>query len=123
MRHKCIPIEAPGPWNDALCGIPHAFAHTWESCYAMRLTTGYPTYLYCFENASVRIVCPIAERRSDEGIDIVTPYGFSGFAGTADCTDFPRYWREFVRERGYIAGYISLNPALENRSYYDREES
>jgi hypothetical protein len=88
----------------------------------MGLTTGYSTYLYCFESATVRIVCPIAERRSDGGLDIVTPYGFSGFIGTGDCADFPSYWREFVRDRGYIAGYISLNPAFENASYYDPGE-
>jgi hypothetical protein len=63
MKHECIPLDSPGAWKDALQDIPHAFAHTWESCRAVYLTTRLPTYLYCFEDESARIVCPIAERR------------------------------------------------------------
>src|SRR5690349_14970721 len=105
VKQECIPLESRGAWNDALQGIRHAFAHTWENCQAMRLTTGHPTYLYCFENAGVRIVCPIAERRFGGYPDIVTPYGFSGFVGTADDPEFPRYWRNFAASRAYVAGY------------------
>jgi len=122
-RQKCIPLDSPAEWKEALVGIGHAFSHTWENCYAMHLTTGFRTYLYCFEAENVRIVCPIAEREFDGHIDIVTPFGFSGFAGNKDYPEFPRYWRNFVKERGYVCGYIALHPRFENSTYFNHSES
>ena len=77
MNQKFIPLESRVEWQNALQGIKHAFAHTWENCYAMHLTTGFTTYLYCFEAENIRIVCPIAEREFQGYVDIVTPYGLS----------------------------------------------
>jgi hypothetical protein len=119
VTERCISLGSPGEWREALVGIPHAFAHTWESCYAMHLTSGLATYLYAFEDAGTRIVCPIAERRYAGHVDIVTPYGFSGFSGNRECPDFPRHWRRFALERGYVCGYVQLNPLLEKSSYAD----
>jgi hypothetical protein len=121
-EHKCIPLGSPGEWENALEGIKHAFAHTWENCYAMHLTTGFKTYLYCFEADNVRIVCPIAEREFEGHVDIVTPYGFSGFVGNADCPEFPLHWNQFVEERGYVCGYFALNPTFENDTYFNPNE-
>jgi hypothetical protein len=115
---KCIPLTAPAEWKDALEGIRHGFAHTWENCHAMHLSTGFATYLYCFEADRVRIVCPIAERKFEGYVDIVTPYGFSGFIGNANYVDFARCWREFASKRGYVCGYIGLNPLFENKTYF-----
>ena len=53
-RQKCIPLDSPAEWKEALVGIGHAFSHTWENCYAMHLTTGFRTYLYCFDAEHVR---------------------------------------------------------------------
>jgi hypothetical protein len=122
ISQKYIPLESFTEWKNALHGITHAFAHTWENCHAMSLTTGFRTYLYCFEAENVRIVCPIAEREFEGHVDIVTPYGFSGFVGTGDCGDFSQHWREFARERGYVCGYIGLNPIFENKTYFDSNE-
>lgn len=122
INQQFIPLESRAEWQNALQGIKHAFAHTWENCYAMHLTTGFPTYLYCFETDSVRIVCPIAEREFENHVDIVTPYGFSGFVGNANCADFAQYWRKFVTKRGYVCGYISLNPLFDNKTYFDSDE-
>jgi hypothetical protein len=122
-NQKCIPLDSPAEWKNALKGIKHAFAHTWENCHAMHLTTRFKTYLYCFETENVRIVCPIAERELNGYIDIVTPYGFSGFVGNNDCPQFPRHWRQFVQERGYVCGYIALNPIFETNSYVDSNET
>ena len=119
VTERCIALGSPREWREALVGIPHAFAHTWESCYAMHLTSGLPTYLYAFEDGGTRIVCPLAERRYAGHVDIVTPYGFSGFSGNQECPDFPRHWRRFALERGYICGYVQLNPLLEKCSYVD----
>jgi hypothetical protein len=122
MNQKFIPLQSRTEWENALQGIKHAFAHTWENCHAMHLTTGFTTYLYCFQAANVRIVCPIAEREFESHIDIVTPYGFSGFVGNGDYADFRRYWREFVGERGFVCGYIGLNPIFQNNTYFDASE-
>jgi hypothetical protein len=122
IRQECIPLESPAAWKDALTGIRHAFAHTWESCYAMHLTTGFNTYLYYFEAEKVRIVCPVSERVLNGHIDIVTPYGFSGFVGNEDFPEFPFYWKEFVKKKGYVCGYISLNPLFENATYFELDD-
>lgn len=122
VRQDCIPLDAPANWKEALEGIKHDFAHTWENCYAMQLTTGLKTYLYRFETENIRIVCPISERTFHQHADIVSPYGFSGFAGNADYAGFPHYWKQFVKERGYICGYIGLNPIFENSSYFEPDE-
>jgi len=123
VKHRCISLESPSEWKEALKGIKHSFAHTWESCYAMNLTTGYSTYLYCFEKGNVKILCPVAEREYNGYKDIVTPYGFSGFVGNEDYSDFKNYWKEFVEEKNYVCGYISLNPVLQNGSYFSNEDS
>jgi hypothetical protein len=88
----------------------------------MQLTTGYRTYLYCFTAGDVRIVCPFSERRHGGFTDIVTPYGFSGFIGNGDCPEFPDQWNIFVRDRGYVCGYIGLHPVFENETYYDHRD-
>jgi hypothetical protein len=52
----------------------------------------------------------------------VKPYGFSGFVGNGDCAEFPNYWKEFARQRGYVCGYLGLNPVFENSTYFEQEE-
>ena len=42
---RLVPTSDPDAWRRALEGLPHAFAHTWESCRAMELTTGHETHL------------------------------------------------------------------------------
>ncbi len=121
-KHKFIPLDSPSEWKKALKGIKHAFAHTWENCYAMHLTTGLKTYLYCFETEDIRIICPIAEREFEGYIDIVTLYGFSGFVGNSDYSEFSRSWNNFVKQRGYICGYIGLNPIFEKDTYFEQDE-
>lgn len=122
VRQDCIPLECPSEWKEALKGIKHSFGHTWENCYAMSLTTGFKTFLYRFESDNVRIVCPIAEREYDGYIDIVKPFGFSGFVGNGDCPEFHYYWKEFVRQRGYVCGYLGLNPIVDYSSHFDPHE-
>jgi hypothetical protein len=119
--HRRIPLEARSEWDSALEGIPHAFAHTWSHCHAIQLTTGLPTYLYRWERGAARLVCPLAERRFRSQADIVTPYGFNGFAGTGDCAGFRDDWIEFAVSEGYVCGYIGLNPVLRTQTYYAPE--
>jgi hypothetical protein len=88
----------------------------------MHLTTGFTTYLYCCEADNVRIVCPIAEREFEGHVDIVTPYGFSGFVGNGHCPEFPFHWKQFVEERGYVCSYIALNPIFATDAYFNSKE-
>jgi len=122
-RERCILIDSPSEWKDALQGIEHAFAHTWESCYAMYLSTKHKTYLYCYETEGARIVCPISEREFQGYVDIVTPFGFSGFVGNTDYDDFPSIWSDYVKGKGYVCGFITLNPILKNTTYWKQEEA
>ena len=123
IRNEWIPLEGQSAWRDALEEIPHAFGHTWENCYAMSLSTGYNTYLYTFEADGVRIVCPIAERSFRGHIDILTPYGFSGFVGNASHPEFPRHWKQEVARRNYVCGYIGLNPILYEPDCHEQKDA
>ncbi|MBK8552999.1 MAG: hypothetical protein IPL53_18840 [Ignavibacteria bacterium] len=119
---RCISLDSKDEWNEALKGVKHSFAFTQENCHAMKLTTGNNTYLYCFEKDKTKIVCPVSERDYNGYTDIVTPFGFSGFAGNEDCSEFVNYWNEFVNEKKYVCGYISQNPLFQNNTYYKNEE-
>jgi len=121
-KQNCIPLESPSEWKEALEGIKHSVGETWENCYAMHLTTGLKTYLYCFESENVRIVCPFVEREYDGYIDILKPVGFSGFVANGDCSEFPHYWKAFVRQRGYICGYLGLDPIFDYSTHFDPDE-
>ncbi len=123
IRNSWIPLDDRSVWRDILGGIPHAFGHTWESCYAMSLSTGYNTYLYTFEADGVLIVCPIAERSFGGHIDILTPYGFSGFTGNGSYPDFPKHWKQEAARRKYVCGYIGLNPILNDHGYHIPEDA
>lgn len=122
MKQKCISVDSAPEWRLALRGVEHAFAHTWENCYAMRLTTGLSTYLYCLEAGDLRIVCPLSERRFGHHVDIVTPYGFSGFVGNGACSWFSDHWTKYAQEKGYVCGYIGLNPLFEHPTYFGEKE-
>jgi hypothetical protein len=43
-------------------------------------------------------------------VDIFTPFGFSGFAGSSAIPGLEDYWRSFVRRRNYVCGYFALHP-------------
>jgi hypothetical protein len=122
IKQECIPLESRAHWERSLEGIKHSFGHTWENCYAVQLTTGFKTFLYCFESEYGRVVCPIAEREYSGYVDIVKPSGFSGFVGNGICPGFSRYWREFATEREYISGYIGLNPIFDYSANFDPGE-
>lgn len=116
VSQELIPLSDPGRWRAVLQSIPHAFGHTWENCYAMHLTTGFPTYLYVWQNGEATVVCPLAERSYQETMDVVTPYGFSGFVGSAAPQDYMPDWHHFAIQAGYVCGYIALNPVLANQA-------
>ena len=122
VEQKLIPLESREEWREALKGIKHTFGHSWENCYAMHLTTGLKTYLYSFEADDIRTICPFTEREFEGYIDIVKPYGFSGFVGNGRHPDFVRSWGEFVRDRGYVCGYLGLNPLFDYSNNFHADE-
>lgn len=122
ILHDCIYLNNPLKWTEVLRNIKHSFFHTWDSCYAMHLTTGFKTYLYHFETESAQILCPIHERELNGYIDITTPYGFGGFVGNGYCHNFSHFWQEFVKSKNYICGYIGLNPIFDDYTYFQQYE-
>jgi len=106
-RHRLIPLGEPERWAAALAEVAHGHAHTWAFCRAIQLTSGLPTYLYAYEHDGARVVCPLAEREFAGAIDVVSPYGFGGFATSGG---FPSDWGSFARSRNWVCGYVALNP-------------
>jgi hypothetical protein len=106
-QHQLIPLGEPERWAAALAGLPHGHAHTWGFCRAVQLTSGHPTYLYAYEHDGERVVCPLAEREFGGTIDVVSPYGFGGFAANGS---LPADWEAFARSRNWVCGYVALNP-------------
>jgi hypothetical protein len=122
IRQDYIPLECPSEWKEALKGVRHSFGQTWENCYAMHLTTGFKTWLYSFESQNGRVICPIAEREFGGYIDILKPFGFSGFVANGNCSEFPYYWKESARQRGYICAYLGLDPIFDCSTSFDPGE-
>lgn len=114
MKQAAIPLDDANGWTAALREVRHGFAHTWDYCRALWHSTGQDTYLYRIEDSGRVAVCPFVERRAFSGdLDICTPYGFSGFTGNGCSDGFLEHWRAFAARRGYVCGYIGLNPVFE----------
>jgi hypothetical protein len=111
-RHDLVPLSEPDRWNAALAEVPHGHAHTWGFCHAVQRTSRLPTYLYRYERGEARVVCPLSEREFGGQTDIVTPYGFGGFATRGPGERFPDDWGEFARASGWVCGYLALHPLL-----------
>ena len=107
-----IPVDDREAWIAALEDVPHGFAHTWENCHAMAATSGRRTFLYRFDDGEVRAVCPLSEWPIGRYLDVVTPYGLSGFVGSGCIPSLPTHWSEQARARGYVSGYLLVNPVL-----------
>lgn len=117
-----VAIDDRERWERLLDPLPHGFAHTWDSCHAHTLTTGYATSLVHVEADGARVACPVAERRIGPHVDVVTPFGFSGFVGTDPCPVLPARWHALMRERGYVCGYFACNPLYGHGSYVEAAE-
>ena len=113
MRHERIPLADPDRWQAALAGLPHAFGHTWGSCHAMQLTSGLDTALHVLEDGARRVAVPLAVRHRAGHPDVLTPYGFSGFAASGPWADLAERWAEHARAQGWVCGYLGLHPAFD----------
>jgi hypothetical protein len=111
-RHGLIALAERDRWLEALRDVPHGPAHTWGICRAAALTSGLATFLFVFEDGDGRAVCPVSERDFGGRTDVVTPYGFGGFAGTVPRERLAEGWAAFARSRGWVCGYLGLNPVF-----------
>jgi hypothetical protein len=121
-RHELIPLEDGERWAAALADVPHGPAHGLGFCRAIQLSSDMPTYLYRYEGRSGCVVCALAEREYADAVDVTTPYGFGGFAPSGEWGDFASHWREFARERGWVCGYIALNPVFVETTPFEEDE-
>lgn len=118
MTDTLIGLSDELRWREALCGIPHGIAHTWEYWYAMHLTTGLDMFLYSFSDGDARFVCPFAERSYRGTTDIVSPPGLAGFAGSGSSSRLLERWNAMTTERGYVCGFIGLHPVLADPAWF-----
>jgi hypothetical protein len=121
-HHELIALAQPERWAEALAELPHGHAHTWGFCRAVQLTSALPTHLYRYERGSARVVCPLAEREVHGEVDVVSPYGFGGFATRGDRQGFADEWAEFARSRGWVCGYLALNPQFGDAAGFPADE-
>jgi hypothetical protein len=121
-HHELIPLVQRERWAEVLADVPHGHAHTWDFCQAVQLTSGLATHLYRYERGSARVICPLSERDYDGQVDVVTPYGFGGLAMSGDCRGFADDWAEFAHARGWVCGYLALNPQLGEADGFADEE-
>jgi hypothetical protein len=121
IHERCIPIDSKEAWDTAVSGLPHSICHTWGYCHSVWLSSRPVTFLYCLDDDDIRIVCPLSEREYDGATDVVTPYGMGGFTGSGDGRAVAAHWSRFATHRGYICGYIALNPLFAGPSYRGAE--
>jgi hypothetical protein len=121
-HHELIPLDDRERWIAALADVPHGHAHTHGFCRAVQLTSGAPTYLYRYESRPGLGICALTEREHAGEIDVTTPYGFGGFAMSGDSASVAAAWREFALERGWVCGYIALNPVFADARPFAPEE-
>jgi hypothetical protein len=120
VEDRLIPPSRRQEWEEALEGIPHVFGHAWGGCHALGLAGG-GAALYVAEDGGTKVACPLIEREIDGRLDVTTPYGFSGLTGTGSWPGFAAGWKRFAAERGYVAGYLAINPLFGDDSYADPE--
>ena len=116
-----IPLDDRDGWTAALRDIPHAFGHGWASCRAFALSSGLPTYLYSYVSDRARVAVPLAERRHRGTVDVVTPYGASGFAAAGQDPRFTAAWHDFAAGCGWVCGYILQHPLIEPPEAFVRD--
>jgi hypothetical protein len=112
MKYVRIKLDSSSEWERALQGIEHSFCHRWEYCNAMSISSGLNTCLHVFEDQTGKATVALSERQKEIGIsDLVSPYGFGGFAGDLDFVLSKKF-------SGYATAYILQNPLLKLPKFY-----
>ena len=122
MKYLRIKLDSPSEWEKALQGIEHSFCHRWEYCNAMSISSGLNTCLHVFEDQTGKATIALSERQKEIGIsDLVSPYGFGGFAGDLGFVlskKFRDAFIDFGMSHGYATAYILQNPLLKLPKFY-----
>ncbi len=109
MIFREISIENRKEWTDAICGMEHAFAHSWDYCHANSHSIIGDTFLLAYSSKSSRFVLPLCRREYKGFNDFVTPYGFAGIVGFGDPFEFLRQLFTYLDG---LSAYIGLHPII-----------
>jgi hypothetical protein len=117
ISYKTITLDSPEEWTISLNEIPFSPAHKWDYCHAMRLSSNLDTYLLVFERKTrkERCVIPLSVRKKEhDKIDLVSPYGFGGFAGSPELlasAALKKAFFDYCLSHGVITAYIQQHPS------------
>jgi Acetyltransferase (GNAT) domain len=112
VHHELVPLADRAGWEAALENVPHSFFHTWNYNDAIAATTQLHPSLFVCHSTPGRVVCPLIERPFERYVDVATPPGFPGPVGTYARSDFLDELALFANGRGWVSGYIALDPTL-----------
>jgi hypothetical protein len=111
VRWSVVELNDRRQWDQIVQRVPHSFSHTWEHCRA-HSRSGEQLVLIHAGWSSGEAFCPLRLRTGPMGTDIATPFGFSGFVGHGDLSEFPDTWQAYARSQSWITGYHVINPWL-----------
>jgi hypothetical protein len=109
---KLVALADVEGWTQAVTEVAHAPAHTQWYNAALAASASDPIVLISYASRGDRAVCPVMLRRYAKSVDIVSPYGFGGFAARGPCAGLPGAFRSVAIEQGWVCGYIALHPLL-----------
>lgn len=116
MYYEKYSLDDREGWNAALKGIEHPCTHTHIYNKAISASSGLATFLYVFQNESGKIAIPLSVRKKEFGYpEIVSPYGFSGFAGSDAVLltkDLKKQFYDMCISEEYITVFIMQHPLV-----------
>ena len=108
VGHRTVGLDQPAAWHAALAGLPHGFALTHGWARAMAAASGQEPRLHLLEGPRGRAAVVLAERRLHGVVDLVTPYGYGGFACAGDMGGLAAAWRHAAAPA--VAAYVYCHP-------------
>lgn len=114
LTHRLIPLRDKERWEQSLNSLPHSVTHTHGYNAALAQSHEGDVYLYVGEDeeAHFKTICPFKFRPIDQWVDVVTPYGLSGFTSTRSYPHFTTFFQEFCQDQKWVCGYVLQHPML-----------
>ncbi len=120
-NYQIIDISQSTLWDKALEDIPHTYAHKWEYCNAISISSGLKTFLFVAKYGRERLLCPLSIREIEDGFpELVSPYGFGGIISTCPSEkydSFKRIWIDFAQQHSIVTAYIMQHPMFRLSCY------
>ena len=113
ILQQLIPASNHDNWMAALNGVPLSAAHLPDYNKALARSGLYRPLLYLIETSTLKLICPVAERRFNGYPDLVSLYGNGGASGVGTGGDIIETMREYLAEQGYIAAFINYNQSFD----------